>query len=47
MVSKEMKNKIINLYLDGYSTGKIAEMLKIAEFEVVRTLQRAGLMRAV
>lgn len=46
--SKERKGytEVVRLYREGYPTGTIAEMVKKSEFEIVRILERAGLMRA-
>ena len=46
-MKKETKEKILELHRQGYPTGQIAEILHVTEFEVIRTLERAGLRRAM
>lgn len=45
-VSKQKKEEVIRLYQDGYPTGRIAKLLNLSEFVVIRILERAGLKRA-
>lgn len=44
--SEQKKAEVIKLYREGYPTGKIARLLSISEFVVIRILERAGLRRA-